>query len=63
MNYPVVLRYVILTISGLAMVVGGLVMAGILVPRNFPDQYGILIGIVVFLYGAYRFAIAYFRRA
>ena len=62
MNSQAVFRYVILVISGLAMVVGILVMIGMLVPKNFPDQYGVLMGAVVFLYGASRFAITYFRR-
>jgi hypothetical protein len=34
----------------------------VLVPKNFPEQYGIIMGAVIFLYGAYRFAIAYFKR-
>ena len=62
MNYNVVFRYTILVISSLAMGAGVLIMVGVLVPRNLPEQYGLLIGVVVFLYGAYRFAIAYFRR-
>lgn len=62
MNYQVVFRYAIFVISAAAMVVGVLVMVGVLVPKNFPEQYGLLIGAVVFLYGAYRFAITYFRR-
>jgi hypothetical protein len=62
MNSQKMFRYVILTISGLAMVMGLLVMLGVLVPRNFPEQYGLLMGVVVFLYGAYRFALAYFKR-
>jgi prolipoprotein diacylglyceryltransferase len=62
MNYQTVFRHTILVISAAAMVVGVLVMAGVLVPRNFPDQYGVLIGAVIFLYGAYRFVITYFRR-
>jgi len=62
MNYQAVFRYTILVISILAMAVGVLVMAGVLVPKNLPEQYGVLIGIVVFLYGAYRFAITYFKR-
>jgi hypothetical protein len=62
MNYQVVFRYVILTISSLAMVVGILIMASVLVPKNFPEQYGIIMGAVIFLYGAYRFAIAFFKR-
>jgi hypothetical protein len=62
MNYQTLFRNTILTISAAAMVVGILVMVGALVPRNFPGQYGILIGAVVFLYGAYRFAVTYFKR-
>jgi hypothetical protein len=63
MNFQVVLRYAILVISSLAMIAGVLVMAGFLVPRNFPEQYGVLMGVVIFLYGAYRFALTYFRKA
>ncbi len=62
MHVQMVFRYVILAVSGCAMIVGVLVMFGLLVPRNFPEQYGVLMGVVVFLYGAYRFAIEYFKR-
>ncbi len=62
MNTPAFFRYTILVISSLAMVVGILIAVGVL-PINFPDQYRMLMGIVIFLYGGYRFAIAYFRRA
>lgn len=62
MRFQVVFRYTILTISSAAMVVGLLVIVGVLVPKNLPDQYGVLIGAVIFLYGAYRFSIAYFKR-
>jgi hypothetical protein len=61
MNIPAVLKYAVLAVSALAMVVGVLVMAGSLVPRYFPEQYRVVIGAVVFLYGAYRFALTYFR--
>lgn len=61
MNYQVVFRYTILAISSLAMAVGVLIAVGVL-PISFPDQYRVLIGIVISLYGGYRFAIAYFRR-
>jgi hypothetical protein len=61
-RFQVVFRYTILTISSAAMVVGLLVIVGVLVPKNLPDQYGVLIGAVIFLYGAYRFSIAYFKR-
>jgi hypothetical protein len=61
MNVTIVLRYVALAISALAMVIGVLAMAGVLVPRYFPEQYRVVIGAVVFLYGAYRFAVTYYR--
>lgn len=61
MNYQSVFRYTILAMSSLAMLVGILIMVGVL-HINFPDQYTAVIGAVVFLYGGYRFAIAYFRR-
>lgn len=62
MNYQVVFRYTILAISSAAMVVGILIMVGVLVPRNFPEQFGILMGAVILLYGAYRFVVTYFKK-
>lgn len=61
MNIASVLRYSVLAVSALAMVVGVLAMAGFLVPRYFPEQYRVIFGAVVFLFGAYRFALTYFR--
>ncbi len=61
MNATEVLKYTILAISAAAMLLGVLIIAGVLVPRNFPDQYRVVMGIVVFLYGLYRFVIAYTR--
>ena len=54
-------KYAILALSTGAMVLGVLIIAGVLVPRNFPDQYRIVMGIVVFLYGLYRFVVAFTR--
>lgn len=56
-----VLKYTVMLISVAAMLLGVLIIAGVLVPRNFPDQYRVVMGIVVFLYGLYRFVIAYTR--
>lgn len=61
MNVSEVLKYTVLVISAAAMLLGVLIIAGVLVPRNFPDQYRVIMGIVVFLYGLYRFVIAYTR--
>jgi hypothetical protein len=43
------------------MLVGVLVLVGMLIPRYIPDQYRVIMGGVVFLYGLYRFVISYFR--
>lgn len=61
MNVNSVVRIVILVISAAVMLVGILAMAGMLVPRYFPDEYRVIVGAVVFLYGLYRFVLAYYR--
>lgn len=61
MDIPSVLRVSVLAVSVAAMVVGVSVMIGWLVPRYFPEDYRIIMGVVVFLYGAYRFVVTYFR--
>jgi hypothetical protein len=63
MNVVAVFRYTILVISLAAMVLGILVIVGVLVPRYFPDQYRIVIGVVILLYGLYRFVVTYFQRS
>lgn len=63
MDVPSVLRYSVLVVAAAAMVAGVLVMIGVLVPRYFPEDYRILMGVVVFLYGAYRFTVTYFRQS
>ncbi len=62
MDFVSVLRYSVLAVSAAAMAVGILVMIGYLVPRYVPEDYRIIMGAVVFLYGAYRFTITYLRR-
>jgi hypothetical protein len=63
MNLESVIRWVILVVATAAMIVGVAVMAGWLVPAALPDQFRIPMGAVVFLYGAYRFMIAFYRNA
>lgn len=57
------IRYAILALSVALMIMGVCVMAGFRVPMYFPAEYRVILGLVVFLYGGYRFSIAYFRRA
>lgn len=63
MNMSLIARYTILVISGAAVVLGILVIAGFLKPRYFTDDnIRIIIGAVITLYGLYRFVIAYFQK-
>jgi prolipoprotein diacylglyceryltransferase len=56
-------RVIILILSAGAMVIGALVVAGVLVPRSLPEEFRLVAGIVVFLYGLYRFVVEYVRMA
>jgi len=57
-------RYVILVLSAAAMVAGVLILTGFLVPRNesIGDELRIGFGVVILLYGAYRFIATLLRR-
>lgn len=55
-----VMRYVAMGVSAAVMIAGVVLMGG-WVTANFPEQYRVILGAVVFLYGAYRFVIVYFR--
>jgi hypothetical protein len=59
---PSLLRYTVLGISSAAMGFGILVIAGLLVPQNLPEQFRVIAGSVVFLYGLYRFVVAYIKK-
>jgi hypothetical protein len=52
---------VIFALSAGAMAVGGLVALGVLVPQGVPPEFRQILGIVVFLYGLYRFVVEYVR--
>ncbi|MBI5474692.1 MAG: hypothetical protein HY961_20325 [Ignavibacteriae bacterium] len=60
-NVAALLRYTALVLAALAMVMGAVIVAGYLVPKYFPQQYRVVIGAVVFLYGAFRFTVIFFR--
>ncbi len=62
MNFNDVVRYVILALSSAAIIAGILITIGMLVPTNIPSQFRIIVGILLMLYGGYRFSIVYFRR-
>jgi len=61
MDVNKLLNLTVIIISTAVMLVGVLVVIGKLVPVYFPDQFRIIVGVVVFLYGLYRFVLSYFR--
>ncbi len=65
MNTMDLMRYLLLALSGVAMVAGVLIIAGVLVPSRvtLPDHIRVVLGAVIFLYGLYRFLISYYRRS
>lgn len=58
-----IVDYVILALSAAAMVFGVLIMVGVLVPTNMvmAEHYRIILGLVVLLYGLYRFVVTFNR--
>ena len=62
MNAANVLRFTALGVSAAAMIVGLLVMGGLLVPVYVPEQFRVVMGTVVFLYGVYRFVVTYYGK-
>jgi hypothetical protein len=62
MSFSVVMRYTVMCAAGAVMIAGILLMVGLLDLRNFPSDYRVIIGALIFLYGCYRFVISYFRK-
>ncbi len=56
-----ILNLVVMVLSAAVMLVGVLAMVGLLIPIYIPQEYRIIVGVVVFLYGLYRFVLSYFR--
>ena len=63
MNLQLLLRYTILIASSGVALIGALSILGVLVPQAVPEQFRLAAGIVVFLYGAYRFTVTLFDKS
>ena len=55
------LNVLVMILAAAVMLVGILAIIGMLIPVYIPEQYRIIVGVVVFLYGLYRFVLSYFR--
>jgi membrane protein implicated in regulation of membrane protease activity len=56
-------RMLIFILAAGAMAVGALMIVGVLVPRNLPEEFRVVMGVVVLLYGLYRSVVEYVRMA
>jgi len=56
-----IVRYVVLVLAAGAVIFGLLIMIGLLVPANvtIPENLRIVFGLVVVLYGVYRFVVTF----
>ncbi len=61
MNFNRVTDIIVMAISAAVMLVGVLAMVGLLIPLYVPEQFRLLVALVVFLYGLYRFVLSYSR--
>jgi hypothetical protein len=58
-----IVRYVILALSAAAVVMGVLVTLGVLELRNLTGELRVLMGVVLTLYGVYRFVAEYVKKS
>ena len=57
-----IVRFTVMILAAAVAMAGILVMSGVLVNSAISGQVRIAAGAVIFLYGVYRFTVAYFRR-
>jgi hypothetical protein len=57
-----IVRFTVMILAAAVAMAGILVMTGVLINVAITGQIRIVMGAVIFLYGAYRFTVAYFRR-
>jgi hypothetical protein len=57
-----IVRITVMVLAAAVALAGILVMTGVLINTAFSGQIRIVMGGVIFLYGVYRFTVAYFRR-
>jgi hypothetical protein len=57
-----IVRFIVMILAAAVAMAGILVMTGVLINVAITGQFRLVMGAVIFLYGAYRFTVAYFRR-
>ncbi|HUI10052.1 MAG TPA: hypothetical protein VL221_06970 [Bacteroidota bacterium] len=62
MRIEQLVRFAIMILAGAVALAGILVMTGVLSNPAITGQFRIAMGAAIFLYGVYRFTVAWFRR-
>jgi hypothetical protein len=57
-----IVRFTVMILAAAVALAGILVMTGVLTNAAISGEFRLAAGAVIFLYGAYRFTVAYFRR-
>jgi hypothetical protein len=57
-----IVRLIVMILAAAVALAGILVMTGVLSNAAIPGEFRLAMGAAVFLYGVYRFTVAYFRR-
>jgi len=58
-----IVRFTVMILAAGVAMAGILVMTGVLINAAITEEYRIIAGAAIFLYGVYRFTVAYFRRS
>ena len=62
MDLQLVLRIISFVTASLVLIVGILVATGIMMPAYIPDNFRIIMGIAMIMYGIYRIAMLWLKR-
>jgi hypothetical protein len=57
-----IVRFTVMILAAAVAMAGILVMTGVLVNAGITGQIRLVMGALIFLYGVYRFTVAFFRR-
>jgi len=57
-----VMRIAVMVLASVVAIVGVVIMTGLLVRSGIPENIRIILGATVFLYGAYKFTVSFFKK-
>ena len=57
-----VMRIAVMVLASVVAIVGVVIMTALLVRSGIPENIRIILGATVFLYGAYKFTVSFFKK-